>query len=759
MPKTAAPHTPAYGEVDLTTCDREPIQLPGAIQPHGVLVAVDADLCAVMVSTNVKGLLGVAPEDALGRPLADLVGRALADEVGARVAAGVAGEPLVHTLDELAEGAELAGARVDVRQHASGDRLVVELEPVSETAEVRISYASTRGAMARLTATRTVTDLAARLAVEVRELLGFDRVMVYRFDGDWNGEVIAEERRADLNSFLGLHYPASDIPAQARRLYTINWTRLIADVDYAPVPLHPVLDPATGGALDLSNAALRSVSPIHLEYLANMGVRASMSISLVVDGELWGLVACHHYAGPHRPSRDAGDAAEFLGQVASLLVSDRERADARERKLHAQTVLGRMSARIAGSADSPLVSTMEDPELLALVNATGAALCYDGEVSTRGTVPPEPMLRRIAEALHDPGQYATHTDRIATLVPELEGSADVAGVLRIGSASDRWLLWLRPELERIVGWGGDPTNKQLAAAEGPDVRLSPRKSFEKWHEVVRGRSLPWAPWKVEIADALGKYLTGLLLSRSREQIAMAESVQRSVVIEHPPTLPGLEIAARYRPASSYQIGGDWWDAFELDDGRLAFVVGDVAGHGVQAAAAMTQVRTALRAYLFEGHSPARCLDRLDHLMARLLDQRVATAVVGIVDPRTQHVVLASAGHPPPILLQDGGAAEIDLAARPLLGVGAGEAIDVAVDPSPGATLLIYTDGLVERRGVDMAARTDRLRELARLTHGSGDLDAWLQRLLLRHEQEESDDAGGTDDDTTLLALRFAPETG
>ena len=730
MNPTAA-HTPAYGEVDLTTCDREPIHIPGAIQPHGVLLALDEHGRAVMVSANVAGLLGVAAEDAIGCTLAELVGWDLAAAI--------------------AEGAEvvaLGDREVEVRQHRSGERLVVEIEPVSTAGQTRLSYQSTRGAMARLAQAPSVVDLAAQLAVEVRGLLGFDRVMVYRFDEDWNGEVIAEERRDDLNSFLGLHYPATDIPAQARRLYTVNWTRLIADIDYVPVPLHPVFDPATGEPLDLSHATLRSVSPIHIEYLSHMFVTASMSISLVVDGELWGLVACHHYSGPHRPNHDARSAAEFLGQVASQLAGDRERADSRERTLAAQTVLGRIAARTSASPDSPLVSVMDDPELLSLVGATGAVLSYDGVLTVRGEVDLDPaQLQAIASALEDGSSYATSTDHLAALVPELEDVSSAAGVLRVGSDSDRWLLWFRPEQERVVDWGGDPTNKQLAAAEGAHVRLSPRRSFEKWRQVVRGRSTPWAPWKLEVADALGKHLIGLILSRSRDQLAMAESIQRSVVADEPPRFDGIELAARYQPASTFQLGGDWWDAFPLPDGRIVFVVGDVAGHGVSAASAMTQVRTALRAYLFEGHDPATCLDRLDLLMAGLLDQRVATAVLAVLDPATGRVELASAGHPPPMLITRRSADDVVIPIRPLLGVGTGVAETVTIDLPPGAALLLYTDGLVERRGTDMAERTERLRSLAADTYVDSDLQAWVDRLIELH-----DDGGG--DDTTVLALRL-----
>ena len=727
----SAAHTPAYGEVDLTTCDREPIHVPGAIQPHGVLLALDEDSRAVMVSANLADLVGVAPEDAIGRAFADLVGPELASAIEAG-----------------AETALLRDVAVDVRRHRSGDRVVVEIEPLSAVGETRQPYHSTRSAMGRLAQAPSVPDLAAQLAVEVRAVLGFDRVMVYHFDEEWNGEVIAEERRADLNSFLGLHYPATDIPAQARRLYTVNWTRLIADIGYVPVPLHPVFDPDTDAPLDLSHSTLRSVSPIHIEYLSHMGVTASMSISLVVDGQLWGLVACHHYSGPHRPSHEARSAAEFLGQVASQLAGDRERADNRERSLAAQTVLGRMITRTSAHPESPLVSVMDDPELLSLVGATGAVLSYDGVLTVRGDVDLDrDQLQTVASALEDPASYANSTDRLGELVPSLAGISSAAGVLRVGSDSDRWLLWLRPEQQRVVDWGGDPTNKQLAAAEGGDVRLSPRRSFEKWRQVVRGRSTPWAPWKLEVADALGKHLIGLLLSRSRDQIAMAESIQRSVVSDVPPHFDGVELAARYQPASTFQLGGDWWDAFELADGRIAVVVGDVAGHGVSAASAMTQVRTALRAYLFEGHDPATCLDRLDLLMSGLLDQRVATAVLAVLDPRTGRVELTSAGHPRPLLVGPQGAVEVDLPIRPLLGVGAGTAETMSIDLEAGDALLLYTDGLVERRGADLQERTERLRTLAATTYtGDAGLAGWIGRLIELH-----DDGGG--DDTTVLSLR------
>lgn len=739
-------HTPAYDPVDLTTCDTEPIHVPGAIQPHGVLLAIDDEAQIVMLSANADVMLGQEVDAAVGRPVGALIGTRAADLVARRIAEGYPDEPLVTRLDEVTRG-HLAGADVDVHLHRSGERTVVEIEPVQHVRDTTMTYQSARSAMGRLAATGTVMGLTDQLAREVRALTGFDRVMVYRFDEDWNGEVVAEDRRPDLNSFFGLHYPATDIPAQARRLYTVNWLRLIVDIGYTPVPLTPILDTATGAPLDLSHSTLRSVSPIHVEYLSHMGVTASMSVSLLVEGELWGLIACHHYSGPHRPPHDARSAAQFLAQVASPMIADRERADDREAALSTQALLADLTARVSASAESPLEALISDPALMKLMHATGVALNFDGTIRTVGVVPATTDLVRIAEVTDDPERYATHTAHLGEKDPDLEHLAPVvAGVLRIGASPDRWLLWLRPEIEQVVDWGGDPTNKLLAASEGPHVRLSPRRSFDKWRQVVRGRSEKWAVWETEAAEVLGRHVNGLLLLRSREQIAMAESLQRNVVLDRAPGFSGVDLVARYRPATTYQLGGDWWDAFELPDRRLALVIGDVAGHGVSAASAMTQVRTALRAYLFEGHSAASALDQLDRLMDGLLDLRVATAVVVLLDVETGRTEIANAGHPPALLTGGDGAREVADDARPLLGVGTGTAENVLVDLPAGETLLLYTDGLVERRGFDMDERTERLRLVTSSTSTHEPLEEFADRVLALQD-------GTEDDDTTLLAVR------
>jgi light-regulated signal transduction histidine kinase (bacteriophytochrome) len=758
MVTSAERHTPAYPPADLTNCEDEPIHVPGAIQPHGLLVAVDpATMAVAITSANVAALVGTPVDDALGRPLADLVGPSLAELVHRRVAEGALAEPLVVLLPANLPG-ELAGAEVDVALHLTDGRLVVEIEPVGRPRSVLLTYQSARAAMARLSSETSVLGLADRLAREVADLTDYDRVMVYRFDRDWNGEVIAEQRRGDLNPFLGLHYPATDIPAQARRLYTVNWTRLIADVDYDPVPLHPLRDPDTRAPLDLSFSTLRSVSPIHLEYLRNMGVTASMSISIVLDGELWGLIACHHYSGPHRPSHDARSAAEFLGQVASQQIAERDRADAGIRALMSSETLTHMIGRLGGSNEPVLDALVDDPGLMTLMDATGVALKADGRIHTRGAVPPPAALAIIVDRLlgsEDGPLGLGHTDQLGTLDPALAAYDDLpGGALAIGTSEDRWLVWLRPERERTVDWGGDPRNKQIASAEDPAARLSPRKSFDKWREVVRGRSLPWHDDDADAARSLWGHLNALMLKRSHDQIQVAESLQRSVLAERAPRIEGLEVAVRYTSAASYQLGGDWWDCVELDDGRVAFVIGDVAGHGVDAVAAMTQVRAALRAYLLAGADVGTALDQLDSFVVHLVDDKIVSALVVVVDRTTRRLQAASAGHPPPLLLGGRGTPGLHPVVRPVLGLGAGHAETVTVEVPAGTTLVLFTDGLVERRGEDLFDNLRRLAEAAGAGPAAGaqELEPWVDRLLATIP------ARG-DDDTTLLAVRLPGPDG
>ncbi len=706
------------------------------IQPHGVLLCLDGDLRVVLASANVEDLLGGSVQDLAGRHLAAIVGADLGARIRERVDEGFVGDPMVAVLGRPVAG-DLAGREVDVRVHRSGERIVLELEPLPAVGMERTGDAAARQAIARLGAAPTSTDLARLLALEVRALTGFDRVMVFRFDGHGHAEVVAEDKQDGLAAFLGRHYAATDIPWQVRRLHQLNRVQQVVDLSADPVPLLSADGTEAEEPVDLSHAVLRSVPQVQVDYLSYSGVTAYLSYSVLVDDRLWGTVTGYHYAGPHRPAPEARSAAEFVTQVACHLIAHRERAEAREAAVDTQVLLAGLTTRLTASEGDVLDALFDDPALLEVFAATGAAQLFEGRLRTQGVVPERAVLDRINELLDVPGTYLSQSDHLAALDPALAEVADVAaGVLRVGTMSDRWGMWFRPEHSE-------------AAARPEDVvpdAPSPRRSIAKWHEQMRGHSLPWEPWKLEAAEELGRKLNSLLLLRSREQVAMAESVQRSVMLDQAPVVAGVELVARYRPATTYQLGGDWWDAFDLDGGRrLAFVVGDVAGHGVAAASAMIQVRTALQAYLFEGHSPATCLDRLDLLIDGLLDVGVATALVGVFDRATGTVEIASAGHPDPVLVSpDGTATEVALPRRPLLGVGVGRAPVCHLDLPVGALLLLYTDGLIERRGTDPEAQTARLLHLATKQRDE-DVEAWADRLLTVLDT--------TDDDTTLLALR------
>ncbi|MET0554231.1 MAG: ATP-binding protein [Vicinamibacteria bacterium] len=501
--------------VDLSNCDREPIHIPGAVQPHGVLLACRGPAFTIgQASENAHSLLGKPFQELLGAPIS----RALSAESCALLAeAAAAGFPADANPLALESA---AGVLFDGIVHRSGDVVLMELEPRSRSALAlnpqmraglrRLQQAADRGEL---------YDVAAR---ELRQLTGFDRVMVYRFDAEWNGEVMAEARRADLEPFLGLHYPAADIPAQARRLYTLNWIRIIPDIQYRPARIVPELDPGSGAPLDLSGAVLRSVSPIHVEYLRNMGVTASMSVSLIRDGVLMGLVACHHYSGPHHLPYVVRETSELLGQALSWHIASFEAREAAERSVLAQRA---ESAVVTALSTAPSIPEgLCVPDLLALTGASGAALVYERRVHLVGRTPAESDVRRILEvATPAEGRSLFACERLGDLLPDAADWEDVsAGVLALEISRElgEFVLWFRPATDRKVDWAGDPRKTATSYDASGAPRLSPRGSFALWREVVAGRSLPWEPWQLQAASDLRRVLVGGIRRRAEELLVL-----------------------------------------------------------------------------------------------------------------------------------------------------------------------------------------------------------------------------------------------
>ncbi|WP_336708109.1 SpoIIE family protein phosphatase [Oerskovia sp. USHLN155] len=738
--------------IDLENCAREPIHIPGRIQPRGALLVVrESDGHVVQCSTTVREVLGRDTEDVLGAHLSEVLG---ADD-GTRLLTHVAQHPDLapHNPVEIRTGTarEAATDAILHRPPLPADAepvVVIELEPaVVRPLSFPNTYQAVRAALADLDRAGTLPALFGTAAQHVRHLTGFDRVMIYRFDADHNGEVVAEAKREDLNSFYGLHYPATDIPRQARALYEKNWIRLIDDVGYVPCDVVPTDLPTTGQPLDLTYSTLRSVSPIHLEYLANMGVGASMSISLLRDGKLWGLIACHHYSGPHHPPYAVRAAAEFLGAALSVLLV----AQSEEDRLAASRASARLLAGLVADSrdeDTSLVEALTaDGRLLDLVGADGAVVLAEGRSASLGHVPDDAGVALLAgwfaERLAAADDEVVAIDSLRVAAPDLaERLPDVAGVLGAHLNDGQVVLWLRDEVLRSVDWGGDPHNKAIARSEGDTVRLSPRKSFERWREVVSGHSEPWAEDAVETAGALRSHLVEALYLAGRRDVRAAEALQRSLLPASLPDTPGWTVTARYEPAGGGFVGGDWYDALRLPSGALGLVVGDVTGHGLQAAASMGQLRNTLRAALVQAGTARGAVEQVAETVRWTMPGQIATLVVAVVDLDEGSVEYVTAGHPPPFFLVPGeGVVWGRLLGGPPLGLGALRFEAGTTSIAPGGALVLYSDGLFERR--DESLKVGLRRLAGTFAEHVGDVDA-----VLRATRDPA-----SEDDATLLVLR------
>lgn len=495
--------------VDLTNCDREPIHVPGNIQSFGYLVAVSADWLVSRVSANIADLFGKSPDEVLGFPLLAFVGRETLHALRNR-AAILRGEDAIERAFDLTLKPD--GPAYDASVYFSGRSIVVELEPVSR--EGFDAATLVRGMMSRLGQAEDISRFFQEGARQVRALTDYDRVMVYRFDREGSGEVVAESLKSGVDSFLGLHYPASDIPVQARALYLRSTFRIIADVKGVVVPIVPTLD-IDRLPLDQSISVLRAVSPIHLEYLRNMGVAASMSISIVVDGRLWGLFACHHYA-PRLPSFAQRIAAELFGQMFSLTLEGRERRAASEYEAQARSIADRLMAAVAQDG-----ALLQDPAWLGeiigtTVPADGVTVTINGHVESSGRTPNREQLDALVRLLNrNAGGQVFATDCLTSIHPEsADYVATASGMLAIPlSRTPRdYVILFRAERMRELRWGGNLQKEIELGPNGP--RLTPRKSFEEWSEMVRGKSQPFTAAQIRVAEALRVALLEVLLRLS-----------------------------------------------------------------------------------------------------------------------------------------------------------------------------------------------------------------------------------------------------
>ena len=515
---------PAFGTANLTNCERELIHLAASVQPHGLLLVVGEPSFRIDQATaNAANRLGFPLDALLGQSLAALGGD-LADRIRALASTETLAAPVPLVCNVTVRGVPMH-ATVHVHRLAKVG-LVVELEQFEEGPVRRHS----QGLAHRLTqavqligAAHSIPALADTVVRELRDLTGYDRVMVYRFDADGHGEIIAEAREDHLEAFLGRHYPATDIPQRARELYLRNRVRLLVDVHYQPVPIVPRLAPATGEDLDMSMCTLRSMSPVHLEYLKNMGVTATLVASLVHEGRLWGLISCHHYS-PKMVSGEYRAACELLSDVISTRISALENFAEAQAEVLVRRLEHRVIEATAQGGDWRLALFDNPRHLLQPLDATGAALLYEGELMTAGDVPSTVELRALFAWLHGRNEGSFfQSNSIARLNPSLSAISPLAsGVMAIelAAGTGEYLAWFRKEQLHNVVWGGDP--QKLILGDDPK-ELSPRRSFAEWHQIVRDTSSPWEPRELALARAMGASLTDLILQIRAVRVLIAES--------------------------------------------------------------------------------------------------------------------------------------------------------------------------------------------------------------------------------------------
>ncbi|WP_226929351.1 ATP-binding protein [Janthinobacterium aquaticum] len=509
--------------LNLTSCDQEPIRIPGSIQPHGFLLALrqDAPDVIVQASDNLAALTGVALEQALGQGLPVVLGVAAA-QLQAELAANVIGAQPSY----MGTLRTPNGRHFDVLAHTHDQLLLLEFEAVARVAppDFRHLYPKVGNFLLKINDLQDIVEMSDLAAQQLRDVTGFGRVMVYQFDRDGHGLVLAESRAPGYSSYLGQRFPASDIPRQARELYRLNRIRLIQDAHYAPARLVPPINPATGAPNDLTYAALRSVSPIHLQYMRNMGTLASMSVSLMVKGQLWGLISCHNET-PLPVAFEQRAVCEQLGQILGLCIETRTDAAELQFRLEVRRTMVSLLAGLSQQADFADSLRGVFPQLLRFARASGAAIVADNRVLRHGDTPDEGEIHELVQWLAESGQQDVfHTDQLKSLhAPAARYTRNASGLLAISISRihPHYLLWFRPEVVHTIDWAGQPQAK-----DGPG-QLTPRLSFDTWRETIHGTSAPWHDGEIELATEFRSALLGIVLERAEQMAELAEELGRA----------------------------------------------------------------------------------------------------------------------------------------------------------------------------------------------------------------------------------------
>ena len=498
--------------VNLTNCEHEPIHIPGSIQPHGFLIGVTSDSNIIdFCSGNCVDYTGITHQQFLGKSFESVFGKTVAGNLESYIENdSPLTSPLIITLKEN---------HFFCSVHKSDNIYIIEAEPlIEDDKKLPNTYEQTRQFLSYIEQTKTLQQLCDLVAKGTREITGYDRVMIYRFDEQYNGEIFAESVREDLEPFLGLHYPHTDIPAQARELYMKNLLRLIADINYTPVPIYTI-DNGNNKNLNLSHSILRSTSPIHVQYLQNMGVGATLTISLIHKNKLWGLIACHHYSQKDL-SHSLRIAAQLQGHFLTSQIDVRQSNEEYNVARKSNEALEKFLSTSFHENKQSLAEIALNPQILEICNATGLCIYVNENIYKNGKTPPYDFIKRLITQLAGNKISGYNAVNISADFDEAKNYCDcAAGIIyhSLNVAGDDCIIWFRGETVTEVHWGGDP-NKAIVKDENG---LHPRNSFRLWKEIVKCRSKPWLNPELNAATnfsyTLQKHVNMLTLSEEEEK--------------------------------------------------------------------------------------------------------------------------------------------------------------------------------------------------------------------------------------------------
>ncbi|MGO4771425.1 ATP-binding protein [Flavobacterium sp. W22_SRS_FK3] len=501
--------------VNLTNCEFEPIHIPGSIQPHGFLIGIHSitwkiEFCSGnihdYIGLDYRSLLNTTFTDSFGQNQQDLIKDYIFNELL------LSSTPLRLIFNSHSFLCTI---------HKSNDIYILEAESSTYISKQQTNvYDQTAQFLNYMNEVHDLKELCGMVAKGTREITGYDRVMVYRFDKDYNGEVFAESVRDDLEPFLGLHYPHTDIPPQARELYMKNLLRLIVDVNYSPVPLYTIDNGGTDKNLDLSFSILRSTSPIHVKYLHNMGVGATLTISLIHQKKLWGLIACHHYS-PKNLTPEIRLAAQLQGHFITSQINIRQSNEEYEVARKSNTALEKLNSFNLPAKEESFNKIAESNEILEICNAAGVAIIFDYNIYKSGLTPDDENITKLLlwVSEHSKNNFF-YTDKLIDFLPDPgDYCQEASGIIYYSLSADNnnCIIWFRPEYLTEVNWAGDPNKAIIKDKNG----LSPRNSFELYKEIIKCQSKIWLQPELNAAanyaHTLQKLFNLLIITEEEEK--------------------------------------------------------------------------------------------------------------------------------------------------------------------------------------------------------------------------------------------------